>query len=195
MTGCAGKPIGGLIGLDEGCFRFRSVSRSRGQFRRHSQSVLCSSGRGTQRSTCRTPNVLIITPNQLRRYLASFWAELGFREHAIGAPDPSRSQLALKAPNDLNGTRFSLFHQIVVKCSIATDGRTKTFFTLEGLAVPLIAHWLNGVRPAINDTLVRAPDTGNGDLPGARVYSEPISLSACHALTGGSRSELVIALL
>lgn len=34
------------------------------------------------------PNVLIIFPDQLRRYSAGFWAEEPYRKHVIGQPDP-----------------------------------------------------------------------------------------------------------
>lgn len=35
------------------------------------------------------PNVLIIFPDQLRRYSAGFWQEEPYREHVIGKPDPA----------------------------------------------------------------------------------------------------------
>ncbi|NMH88385.1 sulfatase family protein [Flavivirga algicola] len=34
------------------------------------------------------PNVLIIFPDQLRRYSAGFWAEPPYKQHVIGKPDP-----------------------------------------------------------------------------------------------------------
>ncbi|MFS4493423.1 sulfatase [Maribacter sp. 2308TA10-17] len=36
----------------------------------------------------KAPNVLIIYPDQLRRYSAGFWSEDKYRKHAIGQPDP-----------------------------------------------------------------------------------------------------------
>ncbi|WP_366186143.1 sulfatase [Flavobacterium ovatum] len=34
------------------------------------------------------PNILIIFPDQLRRYSAGFWSEAPYRQHVIGKPDP-----------------------------------------------------------------------------------------------------------
>ncbi len=34
------------------------------------------------------PNVLIIVPDQLRRYSAGYWSQPAYRDHVIGAPDP-----------------------------------------------------------------------------------------------------------
>ncbi|MEO1012503.1 MAG: sulfatase, partial [Bacteroidota bacterium] len=36
----------------------------------------------------KSPNVLIIYPDQLRRYSAGFWSEAKYREYTIGKPDP-----------------------------------------------------------------------------------------------------------
>lgn len=35
------------------------------------------------------PNILIIFPDQLRRYSAGFWSEEPYRQHVIGQPDPA----------------------------------------------------------------------------------------------------------
>lgn len=39
-------------------------------------------------SNDKAPNVLIIYPDQLRRYSAGFWSEEKYRKHTIGEPDP-----------------------------------------------------------------------------------------------------------
>ncbi|MBT7068429.1 MAG: sulfatase-like hydrolase/transferase, partial [Verrucomicrobia bacterium] len=40
------------------------------------------------KSMKRAPNVLIIFPDQLRRYAAGYWSNSPYREHVIGEPDP-----------------------------------------------------------------------------------------------------------
>ena len=39
-------------------------------------------------SSTERPNVLIIYPDQLRRYSAGFWSEVPYKNHVIGKPDP-----------------------------------------------------------------------------------------------------------
>jgi len=36
----------------------------------------------------KAPNILIIYPDQLRRYSAGFWSEEKYKKHVLGAPDP-----------------------------------------------------------------------------------------------------------
>ena len=51
-------------------------------------SITCKTPEASTEITEKKPNVLIIFPDQLRRYSAGFWSEDGFKEHVIGKPDP-----------------------------------------------------------------------------------------------------------
>ena len=39
-------------------------------------------------STTKKPNILIVFPDQLRRYSAGFWSEENYKKHVVGKPDP-----------------------------------------------------------------------------------------------------------
>ena len=45
-------------------------------------------GFAKKKETQEKPNVIIIFPDQLRRYSASYWSEEPYRQHVIGKPDP-----------------------------------------------------------------------------------------------------------
>jgi len=51
-------------------------------------SIPTQSQKKVIKSNTDKPNVLIIFPDQLRRYSAGFWSEPEYRKHAIGKPDP-----------------------------------------------------------------------------------------------------------
>ncbi|MGY5355933.1 sulfatase family protein [Wenyingzhuangia sp. IMCC45467] len=51
-------------------------------------SVNCTSQKKETKNTNKKPNVLIIYPDQLRRYSAGFWSEDQYKDHVIGKPDP-----------------------------------------------------------------------------------------------------------
>ena len=38
--------------------------------------------------TTKKPNILIVFPDQLRRYSAGFWSEENYKKHVVGKPDP-----------------------------------------------------------------------------------------------------------
>ncbi|WP_152287929.1 sulfatase family protein [Flavicella marina] len=51
--------------------------------------ISCSSQKTTKKvDTSKKPNVLIIFPDQLRRYSAGFWSEAPYNVHVKGKPDP-----------------------------------------------------------------------------------------------------------
>ncbi|MGA9637733.1 sulfatase family protein [Flavobacterium sp.] len=51
-------------------------------------SVGCQSQKKNVQSGTDKPNILIIFPDQLRRYSAGFWSEPEYKKHVIGKPDP-----------------------------------------------------------------------------------------------------------
>lgn len=48
----------------------------------------CKSQTKQSKVTNERPNILIIFPDQLRRYSAGFWLKEPYKKHVIGEPDP-----------------------------------------------------------------------------------------------------------